>query len=213
MQTPNYKQVLRDMPSPLLNVITELQDQPPEVIKEAQAKYHRKLQVCALNITSDLNIGNMIRTSSLMGVEKFIIMGRRKYDARSTVGAENYMDVEYVTDVISEDGMTFDVDGIIKYFDQHPDVQPVVLEQHPTNHIGRCTERFYREILQDIDHKDSDRKVCIIAGNEAIGVPQGLLDRYPVWGIPQYGVLRCHNVSISLAIMLWEINCALRGYV
>ena len=58
-----------------------------------------KFSVGCINITGDLNIGMMIRSACLLGAENFYIFGRNKFDKRSTVGAEKYINiVQYVFD-------------------------------------------------------------------------------------------------------------------
>jgi len=43
-------------------------------------------------------------------------------------------------------------------------------------------------------------------GNEGIGIPSAVMKNVPGYRveIPQRGVMRSHNVSIALSIVLWE---------
>ena len=65
--------------------------------------------VCILNLTGDLNVGMIVRTACTMGASEAILFGRRKYDKRSTVGAQNYMPIAR-HDGFRGDGETLDTD-------------------------------------------------------------------------------------------------------
>lgn len=53
-----------------------------------------------LSINSCLNIGNILRTSNLTGVDKFFIFGKRKYEKKSAVRAHKYSNVIRISDDI-----------------------------------------------------------------------------------------------------------------
>ena len=95
----NYAKINKETLSNHFNVRDEFKD---NTVAENVAICNRdrlKFSVGCINITGDLNIGMMIRSACLLGAENFYIFGRNKFDKRSTVGAEKYINiVQYVFD-------------------------------------------------------------------------------------------------------------------
>ena len=95
----NYAKINKETLSNHFNVRDEFKD---NTVAENVAICNRdrlKFSVGCINVTGDLNIGMMIRSACLFGAENFYIFGRNKFDKRSTVGAENYINiVQYVFD-------------------------------------------------------------------------------------------------------------------
>ena len=71
------------------NICDEYKKMKLEEVKELQENNSLPFAVAAVNINGDLNLGSMIRTSVIFGAEKFFIIGKKRYDKRSTVGAHN----------------------------------------------------------------------------------------------------------------------------
>lgn len=149
-------------------------------------------RVCALNVEGDLNVGMMARTASLLGVEKFYIFGRRKIDARSLVGAQNYLPMEKISGL--------DVDGnlmvsLFKDFVEKEHITPLFIEQGGTD-ISRLANVF--------TYEDVGKIPCLVFGNEASGIPKEFMEGYKSISIPQRGVLRSYNVAAAASIVMWE---------
>ena len=159
-----------------------------------------------LNVTGDLNIGVSIRTALLLGASDFIIFGRRKYDRRSSVGAQNYIKVHRV-DGLNAD-MSFNLHAFwdtmtaLNYF-------PVFIEQIPTtNHAYGLYDTTLQQVSWRLifERFGRTRYPCLVFGNESTGIPLTLLNSgQPIIEIPQRGVLRSLNVSASMAMVTWDI--------
>lgn len=143
--------------------------------------------VCIVNVTGDLNTGIIVRTASLMGAECVIVAGRRIYDKRSTVGAQNYIPVHRVDCLVDE--TTVDYDAVERTITQLG-YTPVCVE-----HGGTLVRKF--------DFRSVDRP-CLIFGNEGFGLPEEFTSRHRCVSIPQRGVLRSFNVSSAAAIVIDE---------
>lgn len=162
-------------------------------------------QVMALSVEGDLNVGTIIRSASLMGAEKAIVFGRRKFDGRGMVGVQNYIDIEKVAGL--EDQLTLDSDKFFDYIDING-LYPVVIEQHPTSQL--LNEFVWPE----------DKKICLVVGNESDGIPKSILDRIvfrnedekisrgAIVEIPQRGVLRSFNVATAATLVMWQLRMA-----
>lgn len=62
-------------------------------IKEDLASKAIPVMLILNNFIGDLNIGSAIRNGNAFNVKKIVIVGRRRIDIRSTVGAHHYMEI------------------------------------------------------------------------------------------------------------------------
>ncbi len=95
----NYSEITKQTASEMYNVRDEYKADTYEQNVAISISEQRPFSVGAINVTGELNIGMMIRSACLLGAENFYIFGRKKFDKRSTVGAEKYINiVQYVFD-------------------------------------------------------------------------------------------------------------------
>lgn len=170
----------------MLNVRDDLQNLTVDEIRKHQPKMG--FAICSVNVLGDLNIGTMMRTAVLYGADEFFIAGRRKFNRCSTVGAMNYVDINYIDCMVDElnvDGKVI-VDTIVS-----AGYVPVVCETSGT----------------DVRNYKFPAKPCFIFGNEGMGLPQELIDVVAERiSIRQFGVMRSHNVSIAASIIMHEFT-------
>lgn len=177
-------------PSVDWNIDNQHKGKSLEEIQQFQRDKSLPFGVCALNITGDLNVGIMARTACLTGASKFFVYGRRRFDRRSTVGAQNYIDIVR-QDGLNDDG-SYDVDLFYNMMDNHNFV-PVFIEQG-----GMSVSR----------HNPVNWPVapCYVFGNEGEGIPEYLIrPGFPVLTLSQRGVLRSYNVSSAASIVMYSI--------
>lgn len=198
------KQIAIDMDNSF-NVRDELKSLTIEELQAEHLKDRLPFGICALSITGDLNLGVMIRSASLLGTRDFIIFGRRKYDKRSSVGAQNYIKVHRI-DGLNPD-MSFDV---YKFWDTMTALNyfPIFIEQIPEKehkygpYDSTLQQVSWRRILDAWNLKHP----CLVFGNESTGIPLTLLNSgHPIIEIPQRGVLRSLNVSSAMAMVTWDL--------
>lgn len=179
------------------NVADVFKDMTLDEIKAVQKRESLPYAVGALNLTGGLNLGSIIRSAVIFGAEKFYIIGKRKYDRRSTVGAQNYIDIEYIEQDVNDDmGQRLIMDKICE------DYSPAFIEQG-----GR--DIMSEDFLYWSPH-------CFIFGEEGTGIPDGFfkmtidLNVGCKLSIDQVGVLRSLNVSAAAAIVLHKVSTDLR---
>jgi tRNA G18 (ribose-2'-O)-methylase SpoU len=198
-----------------LNVHDHLKDLSVPELKRIHASESRSFEVAFLNIEGDLNVSVMIRSACLMGAQRAHVIGRRKYDQRGTVGAQNYMPVERF-DALNDSRTDFYVSKVFQYFhDNH--LYPIFIEQGGMV-LGQDTTK--QQIRDTIIHRMNDwyHTPVIVMGNEATGIPNDVIAycklKIPntmVLSIPQVGVIRSFNVSSAFAIACWEYT-QIMGY-
>ncbi len=205
MENPmvNYSKIIAETAKNHYNVRDEYKNNIVEQNKAIQKSQTRKFSVGAINITGELNIGMMIRSACLMGAENFYIFGRKKFDKRSTVGAENYINiVQYSYD----DPMTAD-EQIARDVTQLKSKHILVMCETGGALLGP-SERW-KWPLASKEHTVKEYEAAhplFLFGSESHGIPQKVLDipyRF-LLSIPQVGVLRSFNVSAAMNIILWD---------
>jgi len=193
-----------------LNVRSEYQHLEPEQLKKIQKSVSFNCEVLLFNIRTSGNIAMIIRTACLMGCKQVIICGRKHYDKRFTVGAENYIPVNYIEKPLKVtidckkgtnpvqyiETYDYNVEEFIKCCEGRT---PVFLEQGGKD-------------IQGISWKLVENPLVIL-GNESIGIPRDfiksvkeILPQTLTVSIQQYSVMRSLNVAVAASIVLWEIN-------
>ena len=181
-----------DKPQALLkyNVHTPFQGLPLEKIKQIAKNIALPVGLMLFNLTGDINVGMCIRTAAILGCSDVFIVGRRKYDRRSEVGAKNYITLHRYTEI-----------GI-EFFKENKLI-PILLEQG-----GSTLESFsFKSYLPN--KLEPGFKIVFIAGSEADGLPKAMVAALkaagaPLLSISQYGVMRSMNVSTAVSIILYE---------
>lgn len=200
----SFKDINRDMVETInngFNVHDHLKSLSVEQLYELNQQDRLPFQVMALSLTGDMNIGNIIRTSLLQGAEKVYIYGRRKIDARGSVGSQNYIDVDRIYGFEGDgNDLTFDVNRFREIL-QENNLYPVFVEQ------GGLTLGQFKWTDLPLDGK----KILLVLGNETNGIPQSFLDLQnelngTTVSIPQRGVVRSFNVGTAMAIVSWDLR-------
>lgn len=193
MENPmvNYSKIIAETTSNHYNVRDEFKNNTVGENIAICNRDHLKFSVGCINITGELNVGMMIRSACLLGAENFYIFGRNKFDKRSTVGAENYINiVQYAFD-----------DPI------HADMQIATkmqeLEKTMKHQIVLCETGGYE--LSSKHVWPAFTNPLFIFGSESHGIPDAVTSNF--WhkiSIPQRGVLRSYNVSAAMNIICWD---------
>lgn len=197
----NYSKIIADTASNHYNVRDEYKDNTYEQNVAITMSEQRRFSVGCINITGELNIGMMIRSACLLGAENFYIFGRKRFDKRSTVGAENYINIIQYT---YDDPLTAD-QQILDDLRKLP--HPIIACEQGGAELGTVD-------ADDVYHSVYGTHPMFLFGSESHGIPNLILDQldqtgYPDYefsriSIPQVGVLRSFNVSAAMNIIVWD---------
>jgi tRNA G18 (ribose-2'-O)-methylase SpoU len=189
----NYSKIIADTASNHYNVRDEYKTNTYEQNVAITMSEQRRFSVACINITGELNIGMMIRSACLLGAENFYIFGRKKFDKRSTVGAEKYINiVQYAFDdpIHADTEINDRLEYLLKW-------NSVVLCEHGGIQIGSyMSTPMYKELKNPL----------FVFGSESHGLPEVVINNPHFYklSIPQRGVLRSFNVSAAMNIMCWD---------
>ena len=174
-----------------------------EKIKIIQNKLSWNYQVAVMNLNSNLNIGAIYRTGCLLGMEKYIIIGKKIYNPRSQVGLD-FVEIEYL-DAFTKirdryDKSTvedFNLKVFISYINFNK-LTPILIEQGGINILKIDFKKF-----------EDTNKYLFIFGNETHGIPTNLIKlakdkNWLILSIPQWGCAHSFNVSQASNIVMWK---------
>jgi len=190
----NYSKIIAETNSKMYNVRDEYKNNSVEENIAICNKEHLKFSVGCINITGELNIGMMIRSACLLGAENFYIFGRKKFDKRSTVGAEKYINIVQYTfdDPIHADA---EINERLEYMLKW---NTVVLCEQGGDEIGsrKMALKYSEEMINPL----------FVFGSESHGIPPLITtnEHFYKVSIPQRGVLRSFNVSAAMNIICWD---------
>ncbi len=171
-----------------------------EELKKINASDRLPFAVCITNLDGSLNVGIIIRTACLLGAERVIVFGRRKYDARSCVGSHNYIPIERVDGFVNN--RIADTDNA--------EIDPEKFQQvmQKWNYIPIFVETNGEPITNMSNFVAGNGTPCLVLGSESNGIPESILNLYAMHNslsIPQLGVIRSFNVSAAASIAMWEM--------
>jgi tRNA G18 (ribose-2'-O)-methylase SpoU len=186
------------------NVHDHLKGLEIEELRAASDADRLPWHTACLNVTGDLNVGTMIRTSHCMGASSVLIFGRQKIDNRSLVGSANYIKVERIKDPDDE----FSAQRFFWSLHERK-LTPIFVEMGgiPISQAGWPIR------LDAISRRGF--QPCLVMGNETGGIPEELISScLPmansfVVSIPQRGVIRSMNVAVAHAIVVHSMCSAL----
>lgn len=187
------------------NVHDHLKGLSVEELQEISSADRLPWHTLCLNVTGDLNVGTMIRTSHCMGAKSVIVYGRQRIDSRSLVGAANYVKVEKITGIENE---VLDVDAFVSLLNERS-LTPIFVETNgiPINKVNWKTR------IDAINRRGDEP--CLVMGNETGGIPSDLLtaasylpNSFTVQ-IPQRGVIRSMNVAVAHAMVVQSMTMSM----
>jgi tRNA G18 (ribose-2'-O)-methylase SpoU len=193
----NYKKIIADTNSKHYNVGDLYKDHTLEQNRAICQVDRLPFSVGMINVTGELNVGMALRSASLLGAENFYIFGRRKFDSRSTVGAENYINVKQI---VFDDPIHADEELLVYLQKLHIHHHDVVICEHGGAQLGTFS-------WNDIGvYPTKNHTPLFLFGSESHGVPQIISDEraFTKVSIGQRGVLRSFNVSAAMAIVCWD---------
>ena len=208
----NFKELRKtelEQSNSCFNVHDNLKGKTLEELQEISLVDRLPWHTMSLNLTGDLNVGTVIRTSHCLGATSVIVVGRTKLDRRSLVGAENYITVEKYRTV--DENFSLDVAEIADIL-QRKKLTPIFCEAGgiPLNRVNWPIR------IEAINLRGF--QPCLVMGNETGGIPNelldlaGLLPNSFIISVPQRGVIRSFNVAVAHSIIAGHM-CAAMGWI
>lgn len=193
------------------NVCSLFKNKTVEQLKNICFNSNLKFSVCTLSVYGNLNVGTIMRTSQLCGVNKYLIFGRKRYNKTSTCGAHHYVNI-VACEAIDKKYIDKDIYKLDPYIFYNTMLEhnlvPVFIEQEK-NSILLSNINWNKQLKPIIKE---NKEICFVFGNEGDGIPKDILNIGKkingsfVITISQLGVSKSFNVSASAAIILYNFK-------
>lgn len=182
-------------------------DKISNTLNNHQHKLNLNYDIMVLNLNSNLNTGAIYRTGCLLGMNRYLIAGKKIYNVRSMVGYKfcpvKYIDVfpKIRNRMIPNTLNNFNENKLKEFLDKN-NYHIYIIEQGGIN-IMNINKQLCRQL-------DSNRKILYIMGNETFGVPKTMIsflkNNYTttIISIPQWGCAHSFNVSQAANIIMWN---------
>lgn len=179
------------------NVHSDYQHLQPNEISEIYQKSSNSVAVGCINLAGDINIGMMIRTAMCFSVKEFIILGRKKYDRRSTVGCHNHIPIRVFKSAKGKEEI--DELSLISSLKELQKSYTIVFVEQNDRSMPITNLRLLK----------FEKPPLFLFGTESDGISKNVLNfdilNTIIVEIPQKSVIaRSLNVSVSCGILLWE---------
>lgn len=198
MKPIDYAEIVKEDLKQEFAVLDAYRDMTVEETAAEQANATFPFSVCLLNVTGELNVGSVVRTSCTMGAEEVIIFGRRRYDKRSAVNAWAYQKITRI-DGLLEDGLTIDSSAFWNFIVTNKFL-PIFIETG-----GEPLHAMRWQAPLKFANK-MGWKILLVLGTERSGIPTDILENQLVVSIPMRGVLRSMNVGHAAAMVIWDLR-------
>jgi tRNA G18 (ribose-2'-O)-methylase SpoU len=195
------------------NVHDNIKDLSLDDLRGLTSKDRLGFNVFLFNLEYDLNIGNIIRASHCLGVDKVIVLGNQKVDSRGCVGSHNYTEVQKVK-LVSNKLKEYTDQQVLDNFKnliEENKCFPILIEKIE-NSKSISDENDMSDIISYC--RQYDLKPCLVFGNENKGIPDIIVENYKesVFHIEQRGVIRSMNVSSAASIAIHQMGQHIMSY-
>lgn len=157
-----------------------------EFIQDELNKTKSELVLCLSNEIRDMNLSSCIRSANSFNIDHVVMCGRRNYDRRGAVGAQNYIEVKHeetMFDALSAAGSHRYV--ILEYDERYP--------------------------MTELSEYEWNPKSMLIVGEEGRSVPDWILDLAnidepdaDIVYIPMMGTVRSLNLASAASIAMYD---------
>jgi len=152
--------------------------------KKAKTAKVYPISLCAINFRVDDNFGYLVRAAACFGADRLYVIGH--VPERSSIKASSGSLIDYVEVV------QFSTPAEFLVYMQAEGIQVVAAELVET--ATPLTSYTF----------DFNRRLCLVVGNEEVGVPPEILQSAHIVCIPMPGVGYCLNTSQTANILFYE---------
>lgn len=172
------------------NIVDEFKGLEAETIKSIMKLRSSNLVVMCSNEIKDFNWGSVVRSANSFGVSEVVFTGRKAYNRRGAVGANNYTDIQYMPDTLEA----------LKHYKYNLKYRLVAIEYD---------ERYQMDNLQTYDWSENS---VIIFGEEGRSLTEEILDFCDdIVYVPMYGTVRSLNLASCATVVMYDYDTKMRA--
>lgn len=164
------------------NVMDDFINMNTDCIREELDKGRSQMISVCMNLTSDFNKASVIRSNNAFLGNEVILVGKRRFDRRGTVGTHHYENIVH----------SYDIDEVFEY---------LRINDYTTFAVDN-TPSLNPEVIYDVYMPE---KSAFFYGEEQQGLSEEIASRCDkAIYIPQYGSVRSVNVASAASIVMSE---------
>lgn len=196
-----------------------------KIKKNDKIKTNLKFNILILSVNSCLNVGNIMRTSNLTGVDKIFIFGKRRYEKKSAVTVHKYCNVYRINEdfpdgideniienkkilenktkiKLDESDYIFNTELFINTMKKFNQIPIFVEQSEKSIKLSQIRWKYVKSLLKP------EQSYCFVFGNEHYGIPKNILDTVDLFEnsfileLEQVGYINSFNVSNTASIVL-----------
>ena len=161
------------------NLTDEYKGMSNEQVFDELSKKRTPLEIAIENVEHDFNIGSIVRTANSFNVAKVHIIGKKKYNRRSAMCTDKYLEIVH-----------------------HPTIDSFLRTQNNRELIAIENNTPRAKALHD---KKFSKDTTLIFGSENNGISDELLEvSADVRFIESFGSTRSVNVGVAAGIAMYE---------
>lgn len=171
------------------NVRDEFKGLSTDAIKHSLSQRSNSLHIVCSNEIKDFNWGSVVRSANSFNVGSITFVGKKSYDRRGAVGAQNYMEIDYYPGSL---------EGYIDLLKFHP-ISLVAAEYDPD---------YKMAALPDFQWQTN---TCLFFGEEGRSLPKSVLDLMDdIVYVPMYGSVRSLNLASCATTFMYDYDMKMR---
>lgn len=170
------------------NVRDEFKGRDNEHIQSELDKSRSQMVICLSNEIRDMNLSSCIRSANSFNVNHVVMCGRRNYDRRGAVGAQNYIDVRH------EDSL------LVTLLDYGLKGYKIVALEYDENYP-----------MTEITDYQWSPMTLMVCGEEGRSIPPEILAVCDdIVYIPMMGTVRSLNLASAASIAMYDYHSKMR---
>ena len=172
------------------NVRDEFKGLSTDAIKHSLSQRSNSLNIVCSNEIKDFNWGSVVRSANSFNVGSITFVGKKSYDRRGAVGAQNYMEIIHYEGTLEE---------YLWYMQNYVPVSLVAAEYDPN---------YKMTALPDFKWETN---TCLFFGEEGRSLPSEVLDLMDdIVYIPMYGSVRSLNLASAATTFMYDYDSKMR---
>lgn len=170
------------------NVRDEFKGKSNEEIQLTLDSSRTPLVLCLNNEIRDMNLSSCIRSANSFNIDHVVMTGRRNYDRRGAVGAQNYIHVIH-----------------------NESLESAIAEYRSDGYRIVALEYNDQVSMTEVSQYNWEQKTFLLTGEEGRSIPDNILTEVDdVVYIPMMGTVRSLNLASAASIAMYDYHSKIK---
>lgn len=170
------------------NVRDEFKGKSNEDIQAELNATRTPMVLCLSNEIRDMNLSSCIRSANSFNIDHVVMTGRRNYDRRGAVGAQNYIHVIH-----------------------NESLESAIAEYRSDGYRVVALEYNNQVSMTEVSQYNWEQKTFLLTGEEGRSIPDNILTEVDdVVYIPMMGTVRSLNLASAASIAMYDYHSKIK---